>query len=190
MSEVQNTPVAQPAASADPLPELSAEDFEVFNFFAEKMDFHHNEFRVSWTKLYDACVANELPKDMSLEQFIQLGTEFCNNLEIHHSLEEAWVFPILGQRMPAFKDEHKKVELLVQHTHIHTGLTNLLEYLSACKEGKKEFALEDLKAVMDGFREILWVHMDNEVDELRPDKLRKYWSLEEIMAMPFYDPVK
>ncbi|OAT12852.1 hypothetical protein BDBG_08145 [Blastomyces gilchristii SLH14081] len=62
-------------------------------------------------------------------------------------------------------------------------------YLSACEGPKKEFELKDLKAITDGFGEILWFHMDDEVDQLRADKMRPYWSLEEIKAMPVYELV-
>ncbi|KLJ06060.1 hypothetical protein EMPG_10504 [Blastomyces silverae] len=189
MSEEERTPLIQPAASANPLPEVSAEDFKIFNYFADKMDSYHSDFREIWGTLYDVCVANELPKDVPVEQFIETGTNFCNNLHIHHEVEEKLVFPYLGQRMPAFKVENSELELLVQHKRINAGLTTMQEYLSACEGGKKEFEPKYLKAIMDGFGEFLWLHMDDEVDQLRADKMRAYWSVEEIKAMPFYEPV-
>ncbi|OJD18402.1 hypothetical protein AJ78_01582 [Emergomyces pasteurianus Ep9510] len=189
MAEEQKNLFTQPEASGSPLPEVTAEDFKIFDYFAYKMDIHHNDFRQIWETLYEACVANKLPEDTSVEQFIEMGMNFCNNLQIHHDIEEKLVFPYLGQRMPAFKVENNELELLVQHKHIHTGLTKMREYLLMCEEGNKEFELEELKVIMDGFGKILWFHMDEEVDQLRADKMRPYWSLEEIQAMPFYEPV-
>ncbi|PGH08897.1 hypothetical protein GX51_00954 [Blastomyces parvus] len=190
MSEEQKNSVMQPGASANPLPELSAEDFEVFNYCAAKMEGLHSAFRETWATLYDACAAHELPKDVSVEQFIEMGMDFCKNLTIHHDIEEKVVFPFLGQRMPAFNVENSDLEILAQHRQIHGGLEKMGEYLSASKGGKREFGLKDLKTIMDGFREILWVHMDDEVNQFGPDKMRAYWSVEEIKAMPFYEPVE
>ncbi|EEH37131.2 hypothetical protein PAAG_07549 [Paracoccidioides lutzii Pb01] len=62
-------------------------------------------FRNPWTTLYDACLANELPKDMTLDQLIEMGTNFCNDLKIHRTAEKEFVFPHLGQRMPEFTEK-------------------------------------------------------------------------------------
>ncbi|OJD14227.1 hypothetical protein AJ78_05413 [Emergomyces pasteurianus Ep9510] len=182
MSEEQKNGTLLSEAPASPLPELSAEDFKVYNCYA------HTAFRNTWTTIYDACVSNELPKAMSLDQLIETGKSFCNDLRAHHDLEEQMIFPYFSERMPAFGDKNHKDDLLSQHEQIHTGLTKILEYLLACEGRQKEFELKDLKAIMDVFGEVLWLHMDDEVDQLRAENMRKYWSLEEIKAMPFYEP--
>ncbi|OAX78225.1 hypothetical protein ACJ72_07471 [Emergomyces africanus] len=188
MSEEQKNAVLISEASASPVPDIAAADFKVYNNYAVRMDFFHTAFRNTWTTLYDACVANELPNDISQERLIEIGKTFCIDLQVHHDFEEQAIFPYFAQRMPEFRDEDSKDELLGQHKQIHAGLTKMLEYLSACEGGQKEFELKDLKAIMDVFGEVLWCHMDDEVDQLRAQNMQKYWSLEEIKAMPFYEP--
>jgi hypothetical protein len=91
------------------------------------------------------------------------------------------VFPQLAKRMPAFRRE---LELLSQHKEIHAGLEKLQEYLEECRNGGRELRLQELKVVMDGFGQVLWQHMDDEVKELGAENMRKYWSLEDMRRMP------
>lgn len=118
---------------------------------------------------------------MSLRQFIQLGTDLCKHLEMHHSIEEQYVFPMLAKKMPAFR---KELELLTQHKQIHAGLDVFGEYLSNCRNGEKELRLSEMKEIMDTFGTVLFAHLDDEVEQLGAENMRKYWSLEEMLRMP------
>ncbi|KMU75563.1 hypothetical protein CISG_04966 [Coccidioides immitis RMSCC 3703] len=71
-----------------------------------------------------------------------------------------------------------------QHRQIHAGLEKLNVYLEECKGRERELRLEELKAVMDGFGDVLWRHLDEEVRELGAEEMSKYWSLEEMRRMP------
>ncbi|PGH23699.1 hypothetical protein AJ80_02305 [Polytolypa hystricis UAMH7299] len=163
------------------LPKLSAADLRTYSRMAEKMDVYHNHFRQSWNTLYSACTANRRPKNLTLPQFLRLGLDFCDKLETHHAIEERYVFPHLARRMPEFKSG---VELLGQHRQIHKGLEEFQEYLNECKSGGRELRLREMKGIMDGFREVLWTHLDEEVVLLGAENMRKYWSLEEMRKMP------
>lgn len=83
--------------------------------------------------------------------------------------------------MPAFQEE---LALLTQHKLIHNGLDKFQDYLQECKNGERELRLDELKKVMDGFGEILWTHLDDEVKELGAINMQKYWSLAEMKRMP------
>lgn len=83
--------------------------------------------------------------------------------------------------MPAFQEE---LQLLTQHKQIHAGLEKLEEYLADCKEGKRDLVMERLKTLMDDFGNVLWTHLDEEVQQLGAENMRKYWSLQEMKAMP------
>lgn len=110
-----------------------------------------------------------------------MGLGFCRQLEMHHSIEEQHVFPHLATRMPAFK---KELELLTQHKQIHKGMDRMEEYLSKCLRGEEELRLAELKVVMDGFGKVLWEHLEQEVKELGAENMRRYWTIEEMRAMP------
>ncbi len=83
--------------------------------------------------------------------------------------------------MPAFR---KELELLTQHKEIHKGMDKMEAYLDDCKAGKRDLRMEELKEIMDSFGTVLWEHLSDEVRQLSPDNMRKYWSLEEVKRLP------
>lgn len=83
--------------------------------------------------------------------------------------------------MPAFQ---KELELLTQHKQIHQGMDKMEDYVDGCKTGKRDLRMDELKAIMDSFRDVLWSHLDDEVTQLGADNMRKYWSLEEVKRLP------
>lgn len=167
--------------AACPLPNLSPIEFTQYNRLAEHMNYFHDHFRSTWQLMYKACEDNKRPAGMSIRRFIYVGLEFCHHLETHHGIEERHVFPMLATKMPAFK---KELELLSQHKEIHKGLEKFEAYLEECQSGEKELRLGELKTIMDGFGDVLWKHLDQEVEELGAENMRKYWSLEEMRRMP------
>ena len=132
------------STKSEPSP-LSAAEFRDYNKMAQEMDrfvrsislsstrsailtqsLQHQHFRTSWETLHSAASSGARPPGLSLRQFLSTGLRFCYLLELHHSLEEQYIFPYLAQRMPAFRTE---LELLAQHKQIHAGLDKLNEYL-------------------------------------------------------------
>lgn len=183
-----------------PLPKLSAAEFRQYNRMAEHMEYfvrrpsscktsdrsltelsQHNNFRQSWNIMYNACCANKRPAGMSIRQFIGMGVEFCHHLDTHHSIEEVHIFPLLAKKMPAFR---KELELLTQHKQIHKGMDKMEAYLEKCRGGEEELRLDKLKEIMNGFGEVLWKHLEDEVHELRAENMRKYWTLDEMRRLP------
>lgn len=130
--------------------------------------------------LYKACENNKRPGGMSIRDFINAGLQLCEHLELHHIIEEQYIFPDLAKRAPGF--EHDGL-LLEQHHQIHDGLEKMRVYLRACKTGRQELRLSELKAVMDTYGPVLWTHLDEEVKMLGAENVRKYWTKDEIMAM-------
>ncbi|ORY68564.1 uncharacterized protein BCR38DRAFT_134281 [Pseudomassariella vexata] len=175
------------ATSVEPkfLP-LSAADFRAYNRMAEHMDMYHNHFRSQWNLLWNACTSHKRPSNMSLKSFIDEGLQFIHHLTLHHDIEETYIFPVLAKKMPEFKSGkgNGAAELLRQHKEIHKGLDMLGTYLRACKTGETEFALAVLKTKLDSWGKVLWTHLDQEVKSLGAENMRKYWTKEEIRAMP------
>ena len=97
------------------------------------------------------------------------------------AIEEQHIFPVLAQRMPAFR---KELELLTQHKEIHRGMDKMEAYLDECKVGKRDLQMGDLKVIMESFGAVLWSHLSDEVEQLGPENMRKYWSLEEVKRLP------
>ena len=100
---------------------------------------------------------------------------------MHHGIEEQHIFPILARKMPAFQEE---LHLLTQHKEIHKGLDLFEAYLLACKKGERELRMEEMKELMDTFGTVLWQHLDDEVEQLGAENMRKYWTLKEVNDIP------
>lgn len=144
--------------------------------------WQHNGFRLSWNEIYKACTTNQRPRSMSLREFIAFALRFSEHLEMHHSIEESYVFPNLARKMPAFR---KQDELLAQHRKIHEGLDKYAAYLKECKSGERELVLRELKELMETFGEVLWRHLEDEVVELGAENMRKYWTLADMKNLAF-----
>ena len=117
-----------------------------------------------------------------MRQFLRTGEEFCWHLTMHHGIEEEHVFPMLAKKMPAFQRE---LQLLTQHKEIHRGLDKFEQYLRECKTGEREVRLSEMKDILDSFGDVLWQHLDDEVNQLKAENMRKYWTVEEMGQMMF-----
>lgn len=185
---------------AEALPPLSSQDRNTYARMGTTMEWYHNNFRNTWKVLYGACSSGKRPASMSIRQFLNTGSEFAHHLTMHHTIglppflvlafccrlltvvvEEQHIFPVLAQRMPAFK---KELELLTQHKQIHNGLEKFEAYIDDCKAGKRDMRMEELKEIMDTFGTVLWAHLQDELDQLSVDNMRKYWSLDEVRRLP------
>lgn len=97
------------------------------------------------------------------------------------------MFPHLATRMPEFRHSGQggaSAELLRHHEVMHEGLERLGPYLERCWAGKEQLDLGVLEGLLD-WGDVLMEHLDKEVDALRAGNMRKYWSLEEMRAMPW-----
>ncbi|KAF4782651.1 hypothetical protein HER10_EVM0001494 [Colletotrichum scovillei] len=180
-------PSTEDATPAKPeLPPLTPAEFKVYNQMAEKMNYFHNHFRHQWTLLHTAASTGRRPQNMSLKQFLDTGLQFTRHLTAHHGIEEAHVFPMLARRMPEFRTGGRGggAELLRQHKQIHDGMDKFEAYLRACRDRETELELGVLKEKMDSWGEVLWTHLDQEVETLGAENMRKYWTMEEVRRMP------
>lgn len=141
----------------------------------------HNHFRATWNDLYNAASTGKRPSGMSIRTYLRTVEELCSHLTMHHTIEERHIFPVLAKKMPAFK---KEMELLTQHKAIHEGIEKLEEYVDQCKMGEKELRMGEMKEIMDSFGTVLWTHLDEEVQQLGAENMRKFWTLDEMRRMP------
>ncbi|KAF2279016.1 uncharacterized protein EI97DRAFT_431235 [Westerdykella ornata] len=170
---------AQP--SDPPLPKLSPSDFRTYNRMADHMQHFHSHFLSTYTTLLSACQVGKRPQGMSLRQFLSLASTFVSQLTMHHNIEEQHIFPLLATRMPAFK---KELSLVGQHRQIHEGLDKLEAYLDECRSGERELRLGEVGALLEGFGDVLMRHLEEEVEQLGAERMRRYWSLEEMRRLP------
>lgn len=84
--------------------------------------------------------------------------------------------------MPEF--DSKTGILVLQHKEIHAGLDRLQDYLEKCRSREIKFEMVALKERMESWGEILWKHLDLEVETLGAQNMRKYWSVKEMQSLP------
>ncbi|KAK6356510.1 hypothetical protein TWF718_000868 [Orbilia javanica] len=167
-----------------PLPKLTAAEYKAYNRLAVIMDQYHNHFRATWTEIVTG-LRKSRPKNQSLRQFLSIAQGFCRMLDTHHNIEESYFFPILAKKMPAFQKHNKEHgEMIAHHRQIHKGLEKFEDYVNACKSGEKDFVASDMLEIMESFEKILWQHLDEEVQQLGAENMRKYWTLEELKMIP------
>ena len=75
-------------------------------------------------------------------------------------------------------------ELLQQHKAIHAGMDVFEEYLRKCRNRETELELSVMKDKMDTWGPVLLKHLDQEVETLGAENMRKYWTVEEVKAIP------
>ena len=131
--------------------------------------------------IYSAASTGKRPRGMSVTQYLDAGAQFCQQIEMHHTIEEQHIFPVLAKKMPAFQ---KELELLTHHKQIHAGLERFQEYIDACLSRETDLRMGELRRIMDTFKDVLWAHLAAEVNQLRADNMRKYWTLDEMARMP------
>jgi hypothetical protein len=160
----------------------------------------HEHFRQMYSTLHTACATGRRPAGMSLKQFLDEGLRLARYLEMHHTIEETHLYPLLGRKMPEFrsssspsssdgggkksKSSKEHCELLRQHRVIHDGMDETAEYLRACKAGECELELGVLRRKLEAWGDVLLAHLEQEVAELGAEKMRRHWTVQEMRAMP------
>jgi hypothetical protein len=64
------------------------------------------------------------------------------------------------------------------------GLHRYAAYLRKCTQDKAAYQPDELKRIMGSFGPVLFYHLDAEVESLRADNLRRYYTLEEVNRLP------
>jgi hypothetical protein len=72
--------------------------------------------------------------------------------------------------MPQFADQG---DHLKQHEEIHKGLDEYVAYIKKCQKDREEWDSDNMRSIMDSFREILFKHLDHEVESLKAENMKK-----------------
>ncbi|KAH7098897.1 hypothetical protein BKA62DRAFT_744308 [Auriculariales sp. MPI-PUGE-AT-0066] len=133
------------------------------------MERFHTYFRQEFDQMYELADGSFEKHGMSLPMFL--------NLEGHHGIEEAYIFPKLAQRMVEFKQDEKHRE---SHKGIHDGIDKLGELVLRWRTEPSAYSPTELRGCLDSFRDVLFRHLDEEVNDLKASNMRKYWTLDEM----------
>ncbi|KAF8585884.1 hypothetical protein K439DRAFT_1646473 [Ramaria rubella] len=148
---------------------------------ATRMQSFHLFLKYEYDEIYALADGKFNNRGMSLTMFLQTASEFRRHLESHHTIEETYIFPVLAQKMPAFRDNEQHRN---NHKQIHDGLDALSALIKRFRSAPTTYSPAELRDCLDGFRDVLVRHLDEEVNDLRGENMRKYWTLEEVDQMP------
>ncbi|GAW05199.1 hypothetical protein LENED_007040 [Lentinula edodes] len=146
------------------------------------MKIFHEGFKEEFNTLYELSDGSFNKRGWSLGTYLENAKRFDYHLTMHHTIEEAYIFPILGKRMKQFSESEGLH--LESHKGIHDGLERLKTLVQQYKSGPHTYNPTEMRAFLDSFREVLFSHLDQEVEDLRGDNLKKYFTLQEVESIP------
>lgn len=147
---------------------------------SEGMTGFHNSHKWEFNHAYQH--AEDLDHK-PLASFLRQCYGLVVHLGNHHRIEEAHIFPLLAKKHPAFAQNAEHEEY---HHKIHEGLETYSKFLRESLEDPSKYSAQKLRDILDSFRKPLFEHLDKEVEDLRPENLKKHgFTLNEIRRLPF-----
>lgn len=162
-------------------------NFKEWNRLADGMDRFHNHFRWEYKNVYDNALGGYAKKrGQNLQRFLREAEQLAHHLDMHHRIEEAYIFPLLAKKMPQFKDGGRdKGEHIKAHKGIHDGLERYQAYINQAKADPDGYDGEKLRKIMDSFHDVLFNHLDQEVEDLGAHSVQKAgFTLDELKRFP------
>ncbi|GAA5903940.1 hemerythrin domain-containing protein [Sporobolomyces salmoneus] len=161
-----------------PPPKDSREKRE-WDRMSTRMQGFHSYFRMAFKQIFELSDGSFQARGLSVPDFMEVVEDFLQHLTFHHGIEEQHIFPILKQRMPHFQLEHQE-----EHDAIHKGMHDLEELTKKYKKNPTSYSPEELKTNLKSWGPLLFWHLDAEVESLKADVLRRYYTLEEVKRLP------
>ncbi|KAL1748767.1 hypothetical protein HDZ31DRAFT_79383 [Schizophyllum fasciatum] len=149
------------------------------------MDDTISDERWDVNELYDLADGSFHKKGWNLNLYLRSAGSFIEHLNMHHTIEERFWFPYLAKRMPQFSHKERG-EHVVSHEGIHKGLDDLSALVRKYRADNTLYSPEDMRACLDSFKEVLFRHLDQEVEDLKGSNLKKYWKYEELRPLRAY----
>ncbi|UZJ54558.1 hypothetical protein CBS101457_003878 [Exobasidium rhododendri] len=86
----------------------------------------HNHFRHTHAQIMRAIPTSQAATRSDLQTIFQHSLSLCRSLEMHHSIEEAYIFPLLAIKMPDFGTTNPVH--IKEHEAMHVKLEVLEKY--------------------------------------------------------------
>ncbi|PPQ63997.1 hypothetical protein CVT24_009426 [Panaeolus cyanescens] len=154
-------------------------EMKQWNRLADRMDMFHNMFKDDFNQLYDLADGSFDKLGLGLSGYLQLAQSLINHLTLHHNLEERYIFPSLGEYLPQFSKSVNGAHLQSHHD-IHEGLESLGSLVKKWSKDPSHYSPNEMRQCLDGFREVLFHHLDEEVRDLQGENLMKYMTLQDV----------
>lgn len=149
---------------------------------SERMTSFHNWFKEEYKIIYKSADGSYTKRGLSLPRYLDTIVAFNYHLHAHHTTEERLVFPVLAKEIPKFarntRDGH-----VDSHQAIHKSLQNLLKNVDKWRKEPTSYSPTEMIGALDRLAEVLFEHLDREIEDIRGDKLKPYFKLEEIESI-------
>ncbi|OCH92287.1 hypothetical protein OBBRIDRAFT_791398 [Obba rivulosa] len=152
-----------------------------WNRMAEHMRGFHDHFKWEFNFIYQISDGSFSSRGMSLRIFLSRVQQLIRSLTVHHTIEEQYIFPVLAKRMPAFGSDEAHLK---SHEGIHHGLDDLTKLVQKWTVEPSTYNPQEMRECLDSWREVLFKHLDEEVEDLSGENMKKYWKLEEVDKLP------
>ncbi|WOO82507.1 uncharacterized protein LOC62_04G005992 [Vanrija pseudolonga] len=164
----------------------AAEKARQWNRLADGMERFHGHFRWEFDRLYNIASGGYLAEGLTLHQYLREAEQLSHHLDMHHRIEETYIFPLLAKRMPQFRDSGKSMGAhIIAHRKIHEGLDKYNNYIAEVKANPKIYDPEKIRDIMDTFADTLFKHLEDEVKDLNGESMQKHgFKLDEIRRFP------
>ncbi|CAL1706906.1 unnamed protein product [Somion occarium] len=159
----------------------TAQEERKWNHLGMLMERFHNHFKVEFNAIYEMADGSFARRGLSLGLYLRQAEELRRYLTTHHTIEERHVFPVLAKRMSSFSNDEVHIK---SHHAIHEGLNKLGEIIHKWKADPSTYSPQEMRDCLDSWREVLFKHLDEEVEDLSGDNMKKYWTLEEMDLLP------
>ncbi|KAJ7064923.1 hypothetical protein C8F01DRAFT_1128768 [Mycena amicta] len=102
-----------------------------------------------------------------LDNFLGYARAWASSIVGHHDSEEETLFPFLNTKL----DFSHEIE---QHVFVASGLTEIINYIDKSRADPSKFEAAKLKSLMETLAGPLFQHLDDEVADLAPEKLKVF----------------
>ncbi|KAL1939892.1 hypothetical protein VTO73DRAFT_9592 [Trametes versicolor] len=152
-----------------------------WNRLAESMTYFHDHFKHEYDAVYRLADGSFAKQGMSLPAYLRMAAQLAKGLTVHHTIEERYIFPILGKRMQHFADDELHLK---SHEAIHHGIDDMTRLVRKWLDEPSTYSPEEMRASLDSWREVLFNHLNKKVKDLGGENMKKYWTLEEMDRIP------
>ncbi|KAK7044583.1 hemerythrin domain-containing protein [Favolaschia claudopus] len=126
----------------------------------------HDLYKLGYKTIMPHLEPEKTPLD-DLNNFLGYCRAWASSIVGHHDSEEEVLFPFLNTKL----DFSTEIE---QHVHVAKGLTDIINYIDAAVADHSKFAAAELKDMMVSLSGHLFEHLDEEVEDLAPEKLKVF----------------
>ncbi|BEJ12654.1 hypothetical protein CspHIS471_0211140 [Cutaneotrichosporon sp. HIS471] len=169
---------------AEAVKAMSPREFRKWNKLADGMATFHDRFEREFNYVYQMADGGWRAK-VPFPRFIREAEQVSHHLDMHHRIEEAYFFPMLAKKLPQFSTSRGGAEHVASHRAIHRGLDKYDAVLERARRDPDGYDGKELREVMDGFREVLFNHLEEEVRDLGAESVYAAgFTLDELARFP------